>query len=83
MLRRCGRRRWIDLDHGADHHNLPVGPRVGDAREQREIHPFVDDAEEPEARAEESPPGPVDPTVERRACAKCWTSTLLGKAWML
>ena len=41
----------IDLHHRADDHDAPVGSRVGDRRQQRQVHPLVDDAVEAEPRA--------------------------------
>ena len=50
MFGAARQRRGIDLHDRAEHDELPVGPRGGDAGEQLEVHPLVDHAEESEPR---------------------------------
>ena len=77
QTRQSGR---VDLDHGADHDELPFGLRPGDGFEQRHVEAFIDDAEEAEAGTRQvgliggfgALAGPC-----RSGCA----STLLGKQW--
>ena len=45
--------RRIDLDDGPDNDQRPMRPRVGDAGEQRKVHPLVDHAVEAEPRPRE------------------------------
>ena len=45
----------VDLDYGPQHHQVPVRPRFRDAVDQREIHAFVDHAEESEPRVRNTP----------------------------
>ena len=42
--------RGVDLDDRSDDHDLPIGPRGGDARDEVDIHAFVDHAKESETR---------------------------------
>src|SRR5262245_10924594 len=41
----------IDLNDGADHHDLPIGPRLGDSGQQLPVQAPIDHAGEAEARA--------------------------------
>src|SRR5207302_5549320 len=42
-----------DLGDGTDHDDAPIGARVGDRSEEREIDPFIEHAEISEARTGE------------------------------
>ena len=81
MFGRCGSDAGIDLHDRAEHHELPVGPRRGDAVEQVDVEPLVDARRRSRAAGAGSPPDRRARRAIRRACAKCATSTLLGNAW--
>ena len=83
MLAAPRQRGRIDLDDRADHHEVPVRRRFRDAVEQREIHPFVDHAEESEPRVRDLPlvgwledeSARLREVLRRRRCS--------GNAWTL
>ena len=43
--------RGIDLHHRPEHHEMPIWSQHRQSRDEVEVHAFVDDAEEAEARA--------------------------------